>query len=172
MKNYSRKAIKFWSRCRETIWRLFLSFLGQINVIFVFLAQNAVELQYFYRSISRIIIFTHRDRKISIFPNIFKFSSNISFERWSSTYIWPSASIYVAISDTNRTVEELFKKIYKILLESRLKESIWRFFVSLLEQMNVIFVFRTIYSRIKQFLLKYHKNYNFHTRRSENFDFF
>ena len=84
---------------------------------------------------------THRDRKISIFPNIFKFSRNISFERWSSAYIWPSASIYVVISDINRTVEELFKKIYKILPESRLKESIWRFFVSLLDQINVMLVF-------------------------------
>ena len=146
MKNYSRKAIKFWSRWRETIWRLFLSLLGQINVIFVFLARNAVELHYFYRSISRIMIFTHRDRKISIFPNIFKFSRNISFERWSSAYIWPSAFIYVVISDINRTVEELFKKIYKILLESRLKESIWRFFVSLLDQMNVIFEFFARYT--------------------------
>ena len=129
-----RYKILIESRWRETIWRLFLSLVGQINVIFVFLARNSVELHYFYRSISRIMIFTHRDRKISTFPNIFKFSRNISFEKRSSTYIWPSASIYAVISDTNRTVEELFKKIYKILLESWLKEPIWRFFVSLLDQ--------------------------------------
>ena len=61
------------TRLWESIWRLFLWFLGQINVIFVFLARNAVELHYFGWNILRITIFTPDDRKISIFSKFFQF---------------------------------------------------------------------------------------------------
>ena len=54
------------SRLREQVLRFFLSFLGQISVIFVFPAWNRVELFYCYLNISKIMIFPPGELKITI----------------------------------------------------------------------------------------------------------
>ena len=59
------------TRLWESMWRYFLWLLGQINVIFLFLARNTVEPHYFYWNIRWITIFTPGDRKTTIFFSIF-----------------------------------------------------------------------------------------------------
>ena len=98
-------------------------------------------MHYFSFNISRITIFTTGYLKFSIFSKSFQINRMVSFERQSFNYFCPPASIYVIFSERSRTVEELFKKIYKFLLETWLWEYIWRFFLWLLGQINVIFVF-------------------------------
>ena len=88
----------------------------------------------------------------------------------TSNYLSPSASFEVVISQINRTVDELCSNIDIILPESRLNAPFWRLFLPFLGQITVMF--RTKYSRTTPILLKYLKNYDFHCRRSDNFDFF
>ena len=125
----------------ESICGFFLSFLGQMKIIFAFLARKTVELYSFQRNISIITIFTSAVRKIRIFSKYFQiyqknFVQNAVIQlplpvcMYLSNYFWNKSDGW-----------SIIQKIDKILLETRLWESIWRFFLSFIGQINVIFVF-------------------------------
>lgn len=105
--------------------------------------------------------------------NIYKSSRNISLNRLSSYYICPSASIWVFISEINRTVEELFMNAHNVFQGSRWNESFLQI-LSLISRSNkrYIRVSHTKCSGNTLFLLEYLINYDFHSCRSDNFDIF
>ena len=73
LKNYSKKStISQGTRLCESIWRFFPLFLGQINVMILFLTRNTAEIQYFHWNILRTTIFTPGDRKISIISKYYQ----------------------------------------------------------------------------------------------------
>ena len=105
---------------------------------------------------SRTTLFLLKHLRITIFPpiigkfwyflNIFKCIRRITLKRLSSNYLFQSSYILVFIylifiSEINCMDGQLFKNFDKILLETRLWETIRRFFLWLLGQINVIFVF-------------------------------
>ena len=81
------------SRWKESFWRFFPYFFGQINDMLVLLARHTVEIYHLILTSTKLWVSLSEVGNFQIFLNIFKSGTHISLQWLSSSYLCLSASI-------------------------------------------------------------------------------
>ena len=139
----------------------------------MFLARNTLELHLINCNISRTTFSLPKIEKFRFFLNIFKSVRKISFKGLSSNYICTSAfylsSFFRNKFHGSRIIQENLQNFARnaiVRVDLEISPVVARI------NKRYICVSRTTYSRNALFLLKYLMIYDFHSRRTENFDIF